>query len=413
MFDSMKTLLPGAARSLRTKTYAAASFSECLLLAKKELGSNAVVLSTKTVRKGSLFGRWGGHDVVQVTFGIDPAATAAPESPAATPPPSSSTPGAPAEVPAPARMLVAPIAGLAAHVEIGPTADSRKATPASSSESPLAADGLSPAAREHRLYPELLQQLLDAEVAKPLAQQLLAELPPALSPADAQAELHAVLSRCLRVYDFAQARGENPMQIITVVGPTGSGKTATLAKLMARGALTERRRVGVVTLDSQRFSAAQELQSLGELLQVPVRAARDRADLITRLTNFVAKGIELVLLDIPGISPNDLSSLKETAEMLRGMDAVQRFLAVPATLTARDMENSVARFQTFFAPEALILTKLDEAADNTCLGRMFSLQVKYDLPLAYLTTGQWVPDDIALPDAAVIASRILSTPIHG
>ena len=198
------------------------------------------------------------------------------------------------------------------------------------------------------------------------------------------------------------------MQIITLVGPTGSGKTTTLAKLMARGALTERRRVGVVTLDTHRFSSSQELQSLGELLQVPVRVARDRADLITRLTSFVAKGIELVLLDTPGLSPNDITSLKETSAILRGMDAVQRLLAVPATLTARDMENSVARFQTFFAPDALVLTKLDEAADNTCFGRAFSLQVKYELPLAYLTTGQWVPDDIALPDAAAIASRILA-----
>ena len=225
-------------------------------------------------------------------------------------------------------------------------------------------------------------------------------------------ELHILLSGRLRIAPPNGVPGESPVQIITLVGPTGSGKTATLAKLMARGALTERRSVGVVTLDTHRFSSAQELASLGDLLQVPVRVATDRADLVTRLTNFFNRGIELVLLDTPGISPNDLTALEETAGLLRGMEAVQRLLAIPATMTARDMDHSVARFQKYFAPEALVLTKIDEATDNTGFGRMFSLQEQYDLPLAYLTTGQWVPDDIALPDAVAIASRILAASVN-
>ena len=245
-------------------------------------------------------------------------------------------------------------------------------------------------------------------MAPGLAQELCAGLAPGLADADAQMELHILLAGRLRIAYPTRERGESPVQIITLIGPTGSGKTATLAKLMARGALTERRSVGVVTLDTHRFSSAQELASLGDLLQVPVRVATDRADLITRLTNFVNRGVELILLDTPGISPNDLSVLEETSDLLRGMDAVQRLVTVPATMTARDMDHSIGRFQKFFAPEALVLTKIDEATDNACFGRMFSLQVQYDLPLAYLTTGQWVPDDIALPDAAVLASRILS-----
>jgi len=80
-------------------------------------------------------------------------------------------------------------------------------------------------------------------------------------------------------------------------------------------------------------------------------------------------------------------------------------------LGQREMDNVVTKFQSIFAPDAVILTKLDEASDHTCFGRLLTLQAKYGLPLAYVTTGQKVPDDIVLPDAHAIASRILSAPL--
>jgi len=121
--------------------------------------------------------------------------------------------------------------------------------------------------------------------------------------------------------------------------------------------------------------------------------------------------MDLVLLDTAGRSPNDMLPLGETAHLFEGVGVIQKFLAVPATLAARDMVNVIARFKNTLSPDAMILTKLDEASDNACFGKLLTVQAKFGIPLAYVTTGQKVPDDIAFPDSHAIAARILSTAV--
>jgi flagellar biosynthesis protein FlhF len=101
--------------------------------------------------------------------------------------------------------------------------------------------------------------------------------------------------------------------------------------------------------------------------------------------------------------------LSEVCDLFESLGSVQKYLALPATLAARDMENIVTRFQGILSPDALVLTKLDEATDNACFGKLLTVQAKSGLPLAYVTTGQKVPDDITFPDAHAIAARILTT----
>ena len=146
-------------------------------------------------------------------------------------------------------------------------------------------------------------------------------------------------------------------------------------------------------------------------MRVPVKVAHDKLALIGHLNDYAAEGMEIVLLDTAGRSPNEMIPLGETAHLFDGVGAVQKYLTVPAVLGQRDMENIVTKFQHVFTPDAVILTKLDEASDHTCFGRLLTMQAKYGLPLAYVTTGQKVPDDIVLPDAHAIASRILAAPL--
>ncbi|MDQ2686942.1 MAG: hypothetical protein M3Y28_03650, partial [Armatimonadota bacterium] len=160
--------------------------------------------------------------------------------------------------------------------------------------------------------------------------------------------------------------------------------------------------------DTYRIAAAQQLQTYGKILKVPVLIAHDRIELHEHIQTFKAQGMELVLLDTAGRSPNDMLPLGETLDLFDGLGPVQKLLAVSATLSARDMENIVTRFQSILAPDALVLTKLDEATDNACFGKVLSVQARHGLPLAYVTTGQRVPDDITFPDAHTIAARILT-----
>jgi flagellar biosynthesis protein FlhF len=197
------------------------------------------------------------------------------------------------------------------------------------------------------------------------------------------------------------------MKILAFMGTTGVGKTTTVAKLAALYALAERRRVGIVTVDANRIAASLQLQTYGQILRVPVVVAQDRAEIVCHLSTFRDEGMDLVLIDTPGRSPNDMIPLGETAYLFDGMGAIQRIMTLSATSTYRDMEHSVGRFLNMWRPDAIALTRLDEVSDSTCFGRLLTLQAKYGLPLSYVTTGQKVPDDIASPDPQAIAARIL------
>ncbi len=463
-----RTILPGAGDrfdktgqyNLRTKTYTARTVTDCLLQAKQELGPDAIIVSRRTFRKGALFGRWGGREMVEMTFGTyqppsyssslspqpsshQPSSHQSPPAPnlrfsgglTKAPPAEPTTEAESARIaeleeklakltasiqslteappaPKPARSLP-PF--LPASLQAVPGGAGRHAAAQMIAEEPATRPrrrkDAAPAAAEDG-YAGLVQQLLEADIALPLARLLVAEVPAGLGAADAAGFLRTVLAQRLQIsrgIDAVPTYGK--MRLLAFVGTTGVGKTTTIAKLTARYALMERRKVGVITLDTQRIGAAEQLQKYGEILRVPVQVAHDKAQVVEQLEAYAADRTEMVLLDTAGRSPNEMLPLGETAHLFDGVGAVQKFLTLPATLGQRDMENTVTKFQNIFTPDAVILTKLDEATDHTCFGRLLTLQAKFGLPLAFVTTGQRVPDDIVLPDAHAIASRILSAPL--
>jgi flagellar biosynthesis protein FlhF len=443
------TIMPGSADryektgqfNLRTKTYTARTVTDCLLQAKQELGPDAIIVSRKQFKKGALFGKWGGRDMVEMTFGTYQQAVMPPPNPSLRysggEKPSdteaariqeleeklakltASVKGlsdAPAEQPKPNRALPSFVpASLQSDPQNGREDGATRlvaAEPAPARNRRRKEAVPIPAAAPEEGYPGLMQQLLDADIAAPLARQLISEVPAGLTASDAATFLRTVLSQRLRIsngVDALPAHGK--MRLLAFVGTTGVGKTTTIAKLTARYALMERRKVGVITLDTQRIGAAEQLQKYGEILRVPVKVAHDKLELMQQLEAYAAEGKEIVMLDTAGRSPNEMIPLGETAHLFEGVGAVQKYLTVPAVLGQRDMENIVTKFQNIFTPDAVILTKLDEASDHTCFGRLLTLQAKFGLPLAFVTTGQRVPDDIVLPDAHAIASRILSAPL--
>ncbi len=444
------TIMPGSYEktgqfNLRTKTYIARTVTDCLLQAKQELGSDAIIVSRKQFKKGALFGRWGGREMVEMTFGTyQPPANLNLPNPnlrySGGEKPSDAEAARIQELEEKLAKLTASVRGLGdapaesakvekpksgrtlpAFVPAALQADTQSGSPDGATRLVAAEPPPSrsrrrkeaaPAPVPEEGYPGLMQQLLDADIAAPLARQLISEVPAGLTASDAATFLRTVLSQRLRISNGVDALPvQGKMRLLAFVGTTGVGKTTTIAKLTARYALIERRKVGVITLDTQRIGAAEQLQKYGEILRVPVQVAHDKLELIRQLEAYAAEGKEIVLLDTAGRSPNEMIPLGETAHLFEGVGAVQKYLTVPAMLGQRDMENIVTKFQNIFTPDAMILTKLDEASDHTCFGRLLTLQAKFGLPLAFVTTGQRVPDDIVLPDAHAIASRILSSPL--
>jgi flagellar biosynthesis protein FlhF len=189
--------------------------------------------------------------------------------------------------------------------------------------------------------------------------------------------------------------------IITLVGPTGVGKTTTIAKLAARVALREKRRVELVTLDTYRIAAVEQLRTYAEIIGAGFHVARSMVELdaITRRLEATAT----VLVDTVGRNPHDLADQLEFGDYLRAREDMVKCLVLQATTHPADALAAIRKFALYGA-DRLVITKLDE---TTAPGRVVALANESKLPLLYLCAGQRVPEDMerATPDA--LAARVV------
>ncbi len=176
---------------------------------------------------------------------------------------------------------------------------------------------------------------------------------------------------------------------VALVGPTGVGKTTTIAKLAARFALKHGAgQLGLVTTDGFRIGAQEQLLTFGRILGVPVKLVRDGAELTDTLAAMGDK--RLVLIDSAGMGQRDRRIHAELAAIIENGDAVRVLLTLSATAQRGVLQETVAAFRAL-DPAGCVLTKVDEAAS---LGGAISTLIANELPLAYITDGQAVPEDL-------------------
>ncbi len=244
----------------------------------------------------------------------------------------------------------------------------------------------------------VMQTLFAAGFGSALARTLAARLPRALDADAAQRWLRQVLIRNLPIL----AREASPVARggrYALVGSTGSGKTTTLAKLAARGVdAWGASRVALVAADAYRVGAEAQLAVYAELLGVSLHVARDAAGLAQLLPQLADR--RLVLIDTAGHAPSD----PRTHEEGRALDAlgVERLAVISAAQQGAAVEQAMLRFGHGAA--TCILTKLDEAPQP---GAALDSLIRHRLPLAYLTGGQRVPEDLHVPHAAYLVDRAL------
>jgi flagellar biosynthesis protein FlhF len=179
--------------------------------------------------------------------------------------------------------------------------------------------------------------------------------------------------------------------IFAVIGPTGAGKTTSIAKLAARFALRHGADdIALVTTDTFRIGARAQLQTFGEILDTPVYQANDAQSLSDTLTNLAHK--KLILIDTAGMGAHDLRLAREMAVLGDAEQQIRTLLTLPANLQTGALQDIADTFAVA-NPAACILTKTDEAST---LGGIFSVLMRSKLPLAYIANGQRVPDDFHL-----------------
>jgi flagellar biosynthesis protein FlhF len=188
--------------------------------------------------------------------------------------------------------------------------------------------------------------------------------------------------------------------VVALVGATGVGKTTTIAKLAARYALRHgRERVALVTTDSYRIAAHEQLRTYGRILGIPVRIANSHAELSEALKLLSDK--DLILIDTAGMSQRDVRLSEQFALLGEAAPNLKTFLVL-STTTHRSGLGEVVKAFGKVKLDGCILTKLDE---TTSLGGALSTAVEHKLPVAYVSDGQRVPEDIHIARAPNLIQR--------
>jgi len=189
-----------------------------------------------------------------------------------------------------------------------------------------------------------------------------------------------------------QLTAASTARAIMLVGPTGVGKTTTIAKLAARAALIEGKRVSLITLDNYRVGGVDQIRTFAELIGVPLRICESPGE----LTRMISDEDELTLIDTAGRSPRDVGAIRELANAIGNVPKIETHLVVAAASSAQLIEDLANRYRGL-NPSRLLFTKVDEVDEAPELSRA---PARLSLPITWVTTGQSVPEDIEEPTTA-------------
>lgn len=255
------------------------------------------------------------------------------------------------------------------------------------------------------LFP-LFTDLIDAEMPEELAREFIDRLRAGASLHDLEDPILLKARMTRMIEDEIAIAGPirvNPdeRRLIALVGPTGVGKTTTIAKLAANFHLRDRRKVGLVTVDTYRIAAVEQLRTYADIIDLPMEVVTTPREMRRAVASL--SDMEVILMDTAGRSPRDEVKIQELRSMLQEAQADEVHLVLSSVSGLMSLKRTAERFQRV-GVTSLILTKLDEA---TGLGNLVPLLRSCRLPLSYVTNGQNVPDDIAAADRRSLAKAVM------
>ena len=192
----------------------------------------------------------------------------------------------------------------------------------------------------------------------------------------------------------------NKPNIYMFLGPTGVGKTTTLAKIAARLSLVENKKIGLITADTYRIAAVEQLKTYSEILGIPLEVIYEASELQDAIEKFKDK--DYILIDTAGRSHKSKELKSDYDDLVRYLKDVKIYLVMSMTTSFKDLKSIIDSYG-FLKEYRLLFTKLDEA---TSYGNILNLKVLTGKPLSYFTIGQSVPDDIEVADKERIIQYI-------
>jgi flagellar biosynthesis protein FlhF len=252
----------------------------------------------------------------------------------------------------------------------------------------------------HEAYVELATLGVPSELAKNIVLEIIPELRGSIAREEDIARLALTSALSARLSFAPSPLQPDNDRILAFVGPTGVGKTTTIAKLAARVALQQNRRVELVALDTYRIGAVEQLKTYAEIIGAGCHTVRSVLELDALLRRLPQDAT--VLIDSTGKSPHDLADQYHLAEYLRHNEDIKKCLVIQATTHPVDAASAIRKFQ-MYGPSYLAVTKFDETERPGALLEVIS---ESSLPLAYLCMGQRVPEDLQDATLKNLVSRI-------
>ena len=250
---------------------------------------------------------------------------------------------------------------------------------------------------------ELLGRLIDSGFSKRLSTKIANRLGTHKQIDLAMLKAREMLTKIVPIADDGLLEHGG---IAALVGPTGVGKTTTIAKLAAQFILKHGSRdVALITTDNYRIGAHEQLSIYGRILGVSVKVANNADELHQHIRDFSDK--RLILIDTVGMSQRDMRLAEQIQTLRQGNLPIRPYLVISATSQYKTVVEIINAFQ-ILEPQAVILTKLDEAVSK---GMALSAIIEKRMPLSFITDGQQVPEDIYAPEAETLIEKCVASSV--
>lgn len=418
---------------MRVKKYIVDSMSDALEQIRAELGKDAIILNTKPVKTGGFLGMFRKKQI-EVIAAIDPNGekprprrTEAPVPPPAPPIPATAPPieMVPASVSMPTTVKKGSRTKEFAAVLQQKSAQENAALLSEVNVQVLTKEigdmrnmlwklmmTDEKAAAMPPVFMTIRQRLQKQEVEGEIIVSLFERVMKHLSPEELSQEtkVWTEVKRQLIAWMDESQSAQGPLNqnatFVSFIGPTGVGKTTTLAKLAADSVLQHKRKVGMITSDTYRIAAVEQLKTYANILNVPLKvvyAAEELPQTIERLT-----GCDLVFMDTAGRNYRNKEYVEDVNQLLASHQPIETFLVLSLTAKYEDIKAVVESFR-HVPIQKVIFTKIDETRSY---GAIVNLVLERGLSLSYFATGQNVPDDIEQASSERVVSMLLGDIKH-
>lgn len=383
------------------KKFQAPTETEAMLMAKEEMGSAAVIMNIKTIKQRGL-ARLFKKDIVEVTAAL--------------------------EERIPTDKLPTKTIDLIAKEQILPELEAPKTnaieekldnlqnileSKISNSEKDTDISEDDKKEEENSVNLKFIQlvyrQLIENEVDEKYANQILGEIESSLKK---ESNVDSILAGIYQkiILKLGQPKAievdEKKGKIIFFVGPTGVGKTTTIAKLASYFKLEKKAKIALITSDTYRIAAVEQLRTYANILDVPLSVVYTLEEFNNSIKMF--EGYDLILVDTAGRSHKNDEQCNEMFHLIEDCVISEQlvkevYLVLSAATKYKDLMK-INQVYSHIKKYSIIFTKIDE---TTCLGNILNMKLATGVPLSYVTSGQAVPDDISIIDAQKIARSLL------